>query len=234
MKPIIGIAGNERMMTDFDTHWLSYTPKNFVDAIAQAGGVPLILPLGSSENVPIYVQQIDKLLLTGGQDIDPRNYHQLPHPKLEAIHPQRDQFELALIHEAIKQKKPILGICRGMQLLNVALGGTLYQDFSLRTPASLKHVQLPTPFAFATHEVQIEKETWLSSLIGSTYHVNSFHHQGIAQLAPMLTIMASASDGVIEAFEHQTQRISGIQWHPELALNRASEQKIFHFFVQEY
>lgn len=235
MKPRIGISGNQRGMVEGnETHWLSYTPRNFVAGIRNAGGVPWILPIGEIGDAASYIAGIDKLLLTGGQDVDPRNYQELPHQKLGTIDPVRDAFELALIAEAVKQKKPILAVCRGMQLLNVALGGDLYQDLSLRSEPTLKHVQLPTSFSQTTHPVQINPESFLGKFLPETYQVNSFHHQTIKTLGTGLEVIARAPDGVIEAVENQEQRILGVQWHPELTYqNIPSEQGIFNFFVKE-
>lgn len=134
MKPIIGIAANERPMIEEAEHWLSYTPKNFVTHIQQAQGIPLLLPMGVVEDAATYISKIDKLLLAGGHDVSPVHYGEDPHPLIQGIHPDRDVFELALIKEAVAQNKPIFGICRGMQLLNVAFGGSLYQDLFDRSP----------------------------------------------------------------------------------------------------
>ncbi|MFY1068178.1 gamma-glutamyl-gamma-aminobutyrate hydrolase family protein [Enterococcus sp. AD013-P3] len=236
MKPIIGIAGNETVMVDADSHWISYTPKNFVTGVKRAGGIPLILPIGDLADVPRYIASIDKLLLAGGQDIDPKHYGQLPDQTLGGTNPQRDAFELALVKEAVTQQKPIFGVCRGMQLLNVAFGGTLYQDLSLRPEKALKHVQVPTPFHQPTHPVTIAKDSLLAAVLPTDqdYQVNSFHHQTIAAVAPKLAVIATAPDGVVEGLEHKEQRILGIQWHPELTCGQIeTEQQIFEFFVQQ-
>lgn len=236
MKPIIGIAGNETVMMDSDSHWISYTPKNFVTGLQQAGGIPLILPIGDPDEADRYVTGIDKLLLAGGQDIDPGHYGQLPDQKLGGTNPDRDRFELALIKAAIRQQKPILGVCRGMQLLNVAFGGTLYQDLSLRPEKALKHVQVPTPFHQPTHSVTIAQDSLLAAFLPTeaAYQVNSFHHQTVAEPAPELAVIATAPDGVIEGLENRECRILGIQWHPELTCAHVKkEQQIFDYFVTQ-
>ncbi len=132
-KKIIGIAGNQLLQAAevFHGNQVTYTPQGFVSAVQAAGGVPLVLPIGPKELAATYIQQIDKLLLAGGQDVAPEFYGQEPHIKLEETNRDRDEFELALIEEALKQNKPIFAVCRGMQLVNVALGGTLYQDLSM-------------------------------------------------------------------------------------------------------
>ncbi|MGX7133358.1 gamma-glutamyl-gamma-aminobutyrate hydrolase family protein [Enterococcus songbeiensis] len=234
MKPIIGIAGSDQQLTEPDAHWIAYTPRSFVEGIQQAGGLPFILPVGNPQDAAEYVARIDKLLLAGGHDVAPVFYHQLPHQKLGAVYPLRDRFELALIQEAVNQKKPILGICRGMQVLNVAFGGTLYQDLSLKE-GTIKHVQAPTPFHIPTHPVRIEATSQLAKIVGTDYQVNSFHHQMIDHLADEFRIIATAPDGVVEGIESKHQKIMGLQWHPELTRTTiASEQKIIEFFVSDY
>lgn len=129
MKPIIGIAGNQliRATDIFQGNQVSYTPQGFVDAVLDAQGLPLILPVMSPDSAPQLIEKIDKLILAGGQDVSPQLYMEDPHPKLTETNIQRDQFEQALILEALKQRKPIFAVCRGLQLLNVVLEGTLYQ-----------------------------------------------------------------------------------------------------------
>lgn len=233
-KPVIGIAGNERVMIDHDAHHISYTPKNFVSGIQAAGGLPVILPIGRPEDAADHISRIDKLLLAGGHDVTPKNYGSRPHQKLGETNPARDAFELALIKEAVKQQKPILGVCRGMQLLNVAFGGRLIQDLSLRDQETLKHVQLPTPFSVPTHFVTLASDFALRSFLPETYEVNSFHHQVVDRLAEGFFIGAQAEDGVIEAIQSLTLPILGVQWHPELTRETIqTEQQIFDYFVQE-
>lgn len=146
MKPIIGIAGNQliRATDTFQGNQVSYTPQGFVDAVLDAQGLPLILPVMSPDSASQLIGQIDKLILAGGQDVSPQLYMEDPHPKLTETNIQRDQFEQALILEALKQRKPIFAVCRGLQLLNVVLEGTLYQDLSLYPKWSVKHEQQPT------------------------------------------------------------------------------------------
>lgn len=234
-QPIIGIAGNHLLQGAevFSGHAVSYTPQGFVDGITEAGGLPLILPISSSSMAATYINQIDKLLLAGGQDVSPEFYHEEPIPALKMVDPDRDRFEMALIQEAIRQQKPILGVCRGMQLLNVALGGSLYQDLSHYPGWQVKHEQQPTPAQFATHKVTINPDSLLGGFLPDDYQVNSFHHQGVKELADAFTSIATASDGLIEGIESQKLRILGVQWHPELTRQKSSdEQAIFDFLVQ--
>ena len=239
MTTTIGIAGNQiiQSVDVFNGNHVSYTPQGFVTAIQQAGGLPMILPIGKAETAAGYISKIDKLLLAGGQDISPDFFGEEPHPKLEETNRNRDLFEIALIKEAIKKHKPIFAVCRGMQLINITLGGTLFQDLSLYRDWTVKHGQQPTQPQFATHDIHVERDSILYQLFGSNYRVNSYHHQAINQLAPTLKITAKASDGIVEAVESVTkeQRILGVQWHPELRFDiDAKEFKLFDYFVNQF
>lgn len=238
MTTIIGIAGNQiiQSVDVFNGNHVTYTPQGFITAIQKAGGLPIVLPIGSQETAETYISTIDKLLLAGGQDISPDFFGEEPHPKLEETNRNRDLFEIALIKEAIKQQKPIFAVCRGMQLLNVVLGGTLYQDLSLHPDWKVKHEQQPTQPQFATHEILIEKDSSLSQLFGEKYRVNSYHHQAINRLAAPLKISAKSSDGLVESIESidVTQRLLGVQWHPELCFDlETKEFKLFDYFVNQ-
>lgn len=240
-KPIIGIAANQLLHATptFAGNFVTYTPQGFVDAVQAAGGVPLVLPIGAPELAEQYVAQLDKLLLAGGQDIDPRLYGQEADPKLGEVNPARDAFELALITAAMRQGKPIFAVCRGMQLVNVALGGTLYQDISLIPEVKAgKHEQQPTVGWFATHGVTIRADSLLAEIYRKTaIEVNSYHHQAVAQVAAQLEPIAWAPDGVIEAL-HSKEHVSpilAVQWHPELAHKVVKqEQHLFDYFVASF
>lgn len=147
MLPIIGIAGNQliRATDTFQGNQVTYTPQGFVNAVQQADGLPIVLPISSPKTASAYIDQIDKLILAGGQDISPQLYHEPLHPKLLETNLQRDLFEAALISEALKQNKPIFAVCRGMQLLNVVLGGSLYQDLTtyLSGRSNMNSIQPP-------------------------------------------------------------------------------------------
>lgn len=238
-KPVIGIVANQHYLDNsaFFDQPFSYTPQGFIDGIHQAGGIPLVLPLGLPDLAADYIEKIDKLLLAGGQDITPSLYGEEPHPKLGATSLERDLFEMALLKEAIKQKKPIFTVCRGTQILNVTLGGNLYQDLSLYDGWSVKHDMFPTPPAFALHSLKVAKESILGNLLAEETQVNSFHHQALKELAEPLKAIAWSRDGIIEAVESKdpTIPILGVQWHPELVHKAdAKEQELFNFFVQKF
>lgn len=237
-QPIIGIAGNQLPAgsPDFLGNPVSYTPHGFVSATEQVGGVPLILPISSPENAKTYINTIDKLLLAGGQDVDPFLYGEDPHPLLQGTNPERDLFEQALIKEALAQHKPIFAICRGLQILNVTLGGNLYQDLSLYSDWSVRHLQVPTAPEFATHKITVEKNSLLETIVGTNYQVNSYHHQAIKHLATSLKVTALSPDQIIEAVEwiDDSQRLLAIQWHPELTYKKqANELALFDYFVNQ-
>ncbi|MEI5988647.1 hypothetical protein A5881_000134 [Enterococcus termitis] len=238
MTTTIGIAGNQiiQSVDVFNGNHVTYTPQGFVTAVQQTGGLPIVLPIGNEEAAASYISKIDKLLLAGGQDISPDLFGEEPHPNLEETNRNRDLFELALIKEAIRQNKPIFAVCRGMQLLNVALGGTLYQDLSLYSGWTVKHGQQPTQPQFATHGINIEKDSALYQVFGEDYRVNSYHHQAINKLASSLKITARSSDGIVEAIESvdDNHRLLGVQWHPELRFETdAKEFKLFDYFVNQ-
>ncbi|MFD2729494.1 gamma-glutamyl-gamma-aminobutyrate hydrolase family protein [Enterococcus camelliae] len=237
MKKRIGIIGNERSTydkKDQHTYYFSYTPRDFVQGFIRAEGLPIILPVGVVEDTVDYIQLIDVLVLAGGQDIDPKYFHQQRHPRLGEVFEARDEFELALIKEAVKQGKSIVGVCRGMQVINVAFGGTLYQDVSL-TPYTLKHVQSPISLEQPTHDVTIKQRSLLSQFLPSTYKVNSYHHQFVDKVANHFEVTATASDGAIEAIESKFfgNTIVGVQWHPEQSCHtNPLDQEFFNYIVQ--
>ncbi|MGM0125094.1 hypothetical protein IGI37_002491 [Enterococcus sp. AZ194] len=236
-QPIIGIAGNQLIHATevFNGNFVTYTPQGFVDGVLEAGGLPLILPISAPKKAKDYIKSIDKLLLAGGQDVSPRMYHEEPQPTLEETNYARDIFEAELIKEAILQKKPILTVCRGTQLLNVVLGGTLYQDLSQYDQWRVKHAQQPTAPQFSTHSITVFSESQIGQLIPDKTYVNSYHHQALKELAPGLIATAWAADGIIEAVESsEGLPILGVQWHPELTRSvEEKEQKIFDYFVNE-
>jgi putative glutamine amidotransferase len=219
MKPSIGISGN--ILVDqagpFPGYPRAYVNQDYIEAVTLAGGIPFIMPvIEGKERIKQQIEQIDGLVLSGGQDVDPLLYGEEPSPLLGDIFPKRDIYEKYLIQYAMEKEKPILAICRGMQILNVACGGTLYQDISLLAGASIKHNQYTNP-SLPTHSVILQEGTRLFQLYGERTVTNSFHHQAIQQIAPGFQIAAFAKDGVIEAIEKEGDRfVVGIQWHAEM------------------
>lgn len=209
----------------------------FIDAIVAVGGMPVILPMtGDAALLMETVERCDGVLFTGGGDIDPRAFGQDTRPCCGGISVERDAMEIPLaklLHA--RHDKPVLGVCRGEQIINVALGGTVYQDIPTDCPtARLAHRQ-KMPARYGAHSVTIRRDTKLYSILGTeSADVNSLHHQAVDQVAPELAVAALAPDGIIEAVESKTHPFYiGVQWHPEvLAATDAASQAIFRGFVQ--
>ena len=231
MKPIIGITA---FVEDDLSSRLNAA---YSKSIIEAGGIPLIIPIGVEEEAAQILALTDGLLLSGGHDVHPFLFGAEPSLKLGKNHPARDTIELALIEAAFQRKMPIFGICRGIQILNVALGGTLYQDidsdhFSTKL---LQHMQ-QSGRAVATHSVQVIADNLLATIVEQEkIAVNSFHHQAVNVLAEKLKVAAKSNDGIIEAVVHEEMPFClAVQWHPEeLAIaGDESAQKLFSAFIE--
>ncbi len=213
--PRIGITGITRSVLGTDRTGVNAA---YVRAVLRAGGVPLVLsPLLGIEHNAVLLEALDGLLLSGGDDVDPVHYGQAPHPDLGAVDPQRDAFELAIFRDARAHGLPVLAICRGIQLVNVAMGGTLWQDIPSERPQALRHAQA-THRDDRTHRVDLTPGSQLAMALGGTVcEVNSFHHQSIRDLAPGLAITGRAPDGEIEGVESEDDGpwLLAVQWHPE-------------------
>lgn len=229
-KPIIiGITGNECANIKDDTAPnMSYVVTGFIDAIRAVGGTPIIMPIGPAETAKTYISMIDKLVMTGGQNVLPQFYGEKQTIESDDYKLERDLFELALIEEAIKQGKPIFTVCRGTQLFNVAMGGTLHQDIE-------QHWQ-DSAADYASHDMVIDPDSPLASIYGTYSTINSFHHQSIKDLASNLTVIAhSPNDHIIEAVS-ATEPVPylGVQWHPELLYkNRQEDLALFDYVVNK-
>lgn len=206
---------------------------DYARAILQAGAVPLILPLPDADCIATYTQQVldtvQGVFLTGGGDILPQYFGQQPCAAPCSFEPQRDAFEIALIRAAWQRGLPILGICRGAQVLNIALGGDIHQDLAEAGFSSIEHMQ-QQDMARPTHKVKVS-DNWLAALLGREFMVNSSHHQAVNRLAPGFAAAARGEDGVIEAVRAtDPHRFAlGLQWHPEM-LDTASP--VFRAFVE--
>jgi putative glutamine amidotransferase len=235
-QPIIGISSSLSVIESgsFLGRERAFVVYDYIQAVVLAGGVPIILPIvDSEEQIATQVQLIDGLLLSGGQDVSPSYYGENPEPALGAVLHERDAHELSLVKIAHQSNKPIFGICRGIQLLNVAFGGTLYQDIASHHVESLQHAQKSRPEA-AIHSVNIVEGSLLHRLVGSSLiETNSFHHQVVKTVAPGFTVTAKTDDQLIEAMERDGDRFTlGVQWHPELMhKHHPTMQKLFDGFV---
>lgn len=231
MKPIIGITSNirdEKLLT---------TGLSNIRAIVKAGGVPIVLPnLSEDSEVDRLVESIDGLLVTGGGDVDPNIFGEEPHPELGEVCPERDHFEIMMISKFLKLDKPILGICRGSQMINVSAGGDLFQDIYAQHDHQLLQHRQNAPRSHVTHFVDVAENSLLHQAVQSTrFKVNSYHHQAVRKVAEGFEVCARASDGIIEAFECKTHRfVLGVQWHPEnlTGKNDIYSLKLFNAFVQ--
>lgn len=237
-KPIVGISAS--IITDsggiFPGYHRCYVNEDYVTSIVKAGGSALILPMVLDETViETYVNSIDALILTGGHDVTPLNYGEEPLAKLGEVLPRRDRFDLMLLEKAKKRRIPILGICRGHQLLNVYHGGSLWQDLSYVDNVIIKHSQMQSP-ELTTHSVILKKDSKLYQIFNKReILVNSFHHQVIKNLAPEFKVVAAAKDGAIEGIEHQTYPFMvGVQWHPEMLHQSDKDMnKLFEAFISQ-
>lgn len=207
--------------------------EGYCRAILAAGGLPVLLPNVPPEKAAGYLEIVDGLLLTGGGDIEPSFFGVRATASLHKVLPQRDAFELALTRAALAGGKPILAICRGIQVLNVAAGGDLYQDIPTEVPEALNHDQ-EQPRHEPSHLVTTIPGTRLARLLGPEAGVNSLHHQAVRRLGDGLRVAALAPDGVIEGIEGQGKSlVLGVQWHPEDLYPADGRQKaLFEYFVE--
>ncbi|MDX8337257.1 MULTISPECIES: gamma-glutamyl-gamma-aminobutyrate hydrolase family protein [Cetobacterium] len=234
-KPIIGISGS--IIVDgsgnFPGYKRAYVNNDYVESVIRAGGVPYILPITEDpEIIKEYTKTIDGLILSGGHDVNPLLWGEEPKKELGEIFPKRDNFEFLLIENMLEEEKPIFGICRGEQILNVYFGGTLYQDLSHKKDCDVRHNQKTTP-SLETHTVIIEKSSQLYKVLEEeNILVNSFHHMAIKDVAPGFEIVALSKDCVVEAVEMKDRNIMAVQWHPEM-LSKTNKimQKLFNYFV---
>ena len=217
MEPIIGITADSTFVNNRsypEPHKVNFSPRNISKAVSMAGGIPIILPVNEPKIARKYAEIIDGLILAGGEDVSPSLYGEDARTTIKATYPKRDESEIAIAERFIEDGKPILGICRWLQLLNVIFGGTLYQNLSENKEISVKHIQ-ETPSNHPIHTVKVSSDSYLSSFLSDELYVNSFHHQTIRDLGNDLKAAAKSSDGVIEAIETIDKNVVAIQWHPE-------------------
>ena len=211
--------------------------EDYLESVRRAGGEPVEVIVGG-ESAEQILARVDGLMLTGGGDVDPKLYGEKPHDTFQAAETGRDEFEIHLARTAVATGVPLLAICRGMQVLNVAMGGTLYQDIPSQVTGALQH-SVPQPRAASAHEVWISKGTRLSELLkdhmedGDTCHVNSRHHQSVKEVATGFVVTATSPDGVIEAMEKpDAPYCVAVQWHPENFWRTGEFRELFEGLVQ--
>jgi putative glutamine amidotransferase len=229
MKPIVGVM--PLWDEEKDSIWML---PGYMDGISQAGGIPVIFPFSTDEQeLKQLIGMCDGFLFTGGQDVTPEVYHEDPLEDLIDCCIKRDLMETIVLKEAIADDKPVLGICRGIQFINAALGGKLYQDIPTQHPSEINHHQNP-PYAVPVHNVSIAAGSPLHKCLGvDQLPVNSYHHQAVKIAAPELVVMAEAADGIVEAvYKPDNRFLWAVQWHPEFSYQTdINSMKIFKAFV---
>lgn len=213
MKPIIGI-------TTFESEEKGYhrIKSNYINSVFAAGGIPINIPIIHEEkDYDAYLDILDGIIFTGGLDVSPLSYNENPLKEINSTSSIRDKYEMGLFKKAYERKLPILGICRGLQVANVVLGGSLYQDIYVQVPGVLGHQPDDMPNDEFYHSINIKKDTKLFNIFRSEkIFVNSLHHQAIKELGEGLVIAALSEDGIIEAVEPTDDRfLIGLQFHPE-------------------
>jgi putative glutamine amidotransferase len=214
-KPVVGITRCSRL-------------DDYVESVKRAGGEPLVLdPAGDPSRS---LDTVDALLLTGGLDVDPALYGETPHDTTE-VDAERDRFEIPLSREAVARDMPVFAICRGVQVLNVAAGGSLVQDIPTAVTTDLQH-SIDVPKDHVAHPVRVTPGTRLASSLGASTAVNSRHHQAVGQVAPSFVVSAVSEDGVVEAIERPGSTFCvGVQWHPENFWRTGEFSGLFAAFV---
>jgi putative glutamine amidotransferase len=242
-RPIIGIPTQVLQSlggipAEFPPSWAM--SQRYIHALTAAGAIPWMIPLlpDDADTLKGIYDELDGVFLPGGADIDPASYGEQRHPSCDRSDPARDRVELILTRWAIRDRKPVLGVCRGLQLINLAAGGTLWQDLASQRPGSIKHDYFPFRDGYArdhlAHPVTVRSDTHLAEILGAGEHqVNSMHHQGIRDLAHDFVVSATAPDGLIEGIETRgDQFLLAVQWHPEaLTENDPLTHHLFEAFI---
>ena len=233
MQPIIGITTNHSSNA-FGQATVLLT-QAYVKAIMQAGGVPVLIPsLVAEDGWDALYARLDGILFSGGGDISLDHFKGESHPRIDDVDPERDAVELNLLHAAASDGKSFLGICRGCQLVNVGLGGTLYTHIPDQLPNALDHSYPGNMRMVLVHEVKIEEGTHIADVLDEpVVKVNSHHHQGLKDIAPSLRVAGHAPDGLVEAIELPDHPFGlAVQWHPEWLTDQQSTRNLFRRFVE--
>ena len=237
--PLIGIT-TSRSFTEAGRVLISMN-EAYVQSVVRAGGVPVLIPTGIPASTwDGILSHLSGVLITGGGDVDPARFNGESHPAVYGIDAERDQIEITLVQKSAAANRPLLGICRGIQVINVALGGTLYADIAGLKPGAIKHDWFPDwPRDTLSHEVTLAEDSQIIHYLGidHTTHppaikVNSMHHQGLRDLAPSLKPVAFSQDGLVEAVELAGHSYGlGVQWHPECLPDSPPMQSLFRSFI---
>ena len=231
-KPLIGIT--TRNGEDSDGHPLTALQHSYINAITKAGGVPVLLPsiLGEEDLLDLYAR-VAGILFSGGGDISLKYFDGADHPRICEVDEARDITEISLMRAATKDGKPVLGICRGAQVMNVALGGTLYTHIYDQLPGALDHAYPGDLRRVLVHPVNVDEASRSAEIFGETLlNVNSLHHQGLKDIAPGLRGVGYSPDGLVEVVEMPDHPYAvSVQWHPEWLTDQVSTQRLFKSFV---
>jgi putative glutamine amidotransferase len=233
MPPIIGITTSHSSNSYGQATILLV--QAYAQAIMQAGGVPVLIPsLIANDGWDALYPRLDGILFTGGGDLSLDYFKGDLHPRISDVDPQRDTVELNLLHASVADGKPFLGICRGCQLVNVGLGGTLYTHIPDQMPNALDHAYPGNLRTVLVHEVRIEEGTHIADVLGEPIvKVNSHHHQGLKDIAPSLRVAGHSPDGLVEAIELPDHPFGlAVQWHPEWLTDQQSTRNLFRRFVE--
>jgi putative glutamine amidotransferase len=236
-RPVIGIVGNLLVEQGGFSPGIerSYVNNDYVAAVERAGGIPLIIPVVRGQDVAEeQTECVDALLVSGGYDIDPLLYGEEPHKGLEFVYRDTDISQLRTIKTALAKGQPVLAICKGIQLLNVACGGTIYQDLSEIPDSFVKHSQ-NRKRSCPSHTVVAEEGSVIAELLGTSFPVNSYHHQAVKDVGRGLKVTSRAMDGVVESLEMEGEPfVAGVQWHPEMMMSEGDEMlPLFLRLVEE-
>ncbi len=231
--PLIGIT-TKRQTNKFGYPEIA-SPESYSQAVLKAGGLPVLIPLGYPEKqLKQIIASLDGIIFSGGGDIEPHQYGSEMTEKVNTMDPERDRVEIQLVRDVIDSGTPFLGICRGQQVINVALGGTLYRDISEEHPNAIEHTYYPNwPWDHIPHTVQIEADSLLAEILGlKEVPVNSLHHQAIKEVAPSLVPIAYAPDGIVESVVLPDHPFGlAVQWHPEWMPKHEPMRALFRAFV---
>lgn len=233
--PIIGITTRKENSSLYKISLVA-SPRSYTEAIIKSGAIPLLIPLNLPQKMfKDLLERIDGVIFTGGGDIEIEMYNGKNHPEVYDVDEERDKIELELVQNIADMGKPLLGICRGLQIINIAFGGDLYTHISDQVDTDIEHKCFPDfPWDHIAHKVKINEGSMLAKITHEPIlNVNSLHHQGIKNLSDKLISVATSADGLVEAVELKDYKFGlGVQWHPEWLPNDENMQSIFSSFIE--